>query len=185
MQAQGVTVSGMVTDSATGAPLPNVSVYFKSSGGVRTDSAGAYFLQAERAVAYIEFSIVGYKKLRLPIHQDTGMLEISVKLKPLYNELTGVTVTRKNKTRYTNKNNPAVDLIRQVIDHKSENRMEGYNSSSYEKYEKLQVSLSGLTEKLKKNRFTKKFGFVFDNGDTGKIEGKSNIAGVPGRNYFA
>ena len=26
---------------------------------------------------------------------------------------------------------------------------------------------------LKKNRFTKKFGFVFDNGDTTKIEGKS------------
>ena len=129
-QAQGVIVSGIVTDSSTNAPLSNVSVYFKGASGVRTDSAGTYFLQADRAAVYIEFSIVGYKKLRIPISQDTGRLEISVKLRPLYNELTGVTVTKKNKARYTNKNNPAVDLIRQVIDHKAENRMEGFASSS-------------------------------------------------------
>ncbi len=187
-QAQGVIVSGIVTDSTTNAPIANVSVYFKGAGGVRTDASGAYFLQAERAAVYIEFSIVGYKKLRIPITQDTGRLEISVQLKPLYNELTGVTVTKKNKARYTNKNNPAVDLIRQVIDHKAENRMEGFNSSSYEKYEKLQVSLSGLADKLKKNRFTKKFGFVFDNGDTSKIEGKSvspvYLEETISRNYY-
>ena len=173
MHGQGITVTGIVKDSSSGLPVSNVSVYFKNAKGMRTDSAGAYVLQSDQAVTYIEFSIVGYKKLRIPIKQDTGTLEINVKLRPLYNELSNVTVTKKNKARYTNKNNPAVELIRQVIDHKSENKMEGYNSSSYEKYEKLQVSLSNLTEKLKKNRFTKKFGFVFDNGDTSKIEGKS------------
>ncbi|MEO5594797.1 MAG: DUF5686 family protein [Chitinophagaceae bacterium] len=172
-QGQGITVSGTVRDSTSGLPVSNVSVYFKSAKGVRTDSAGTYFLQSDQPVTYVEFSIVGYKKLRIPIKQDTGTLEISVKIRPLYNELSNVTVTKKNKARYTNKNNPAVDLIRNVIDNKAQNRMEGYNSSSYEKYEKLQVSLSNLTEKLKKNRFTKKFGFVFDNGDTSKIEGKS------------
>ena len=173
VQGQGITVTGIVTDSTSGLPVSNVSVYFKNAKGVRTDSAGAYFLQSDQAVTYVEFSIVGYKKLRIPIKQDTGTLELSVRIRPLYNELTNVTVTKKNKARYTNKNNPAVDLIRNVIDNKAQNRMEGYNSSSYEKYEKLQVSLSNLTEKLKKNRFTKKFGFVFDNGDTSKIEGKS------------
>jgi hypothetical protein len=173
MHGQGITVTGIVKDSSSGLPVSNASVYFKNAKGVRTDSSGAYLLQSDQAVTYIEFSIVGYKKLRIPIKQDTGVLEINVKLRPLYNELSNVTVTKKNKARYTNKNNPAVELIRQVIDHKSENRMEGYNSSSFEKYEKLQVSLSNLTEKLKKNRFTKKFGFVFDNGDTSKIEGKS------------
>lgn len=171
-QAQGLTVTGVVRDSSNNLPVSNVSVYFKNAKGIRTDSAGAYFLQADRPVTYIEFSIVGYKKLRIPITQDTGLLEISVSLKPLYNELSNVVVTKK-KLKYTNKNNPSVDLIRKVIDHKAENRLEGYNSASYEKYEKLQVSLSGLQEKLKKNRFTKKFGFVFDNGDTMKLEGKS------------
>ena len=173
VKGQGITVTGMVKDSVTGAVMSNVSVYFKNAHGVRTDSAGLYFLQSDGAVTYIEFSIVGYKKLRIPIKQDTGTLEISVQLHPLYNQLNTVTITKKNKARYTNKNNPAVDLIRNVIDHKAENRMEGYNSSSYEKYEKMQISLSNLTEKLKKNRFTKKFGFVFDNADTSKIEGKS------------
>ncbi len=172
---QGLIVTGIVKDSATGIPVSNVSVYFKNAKGVRTDSSGMYFLQAETEspVVYVEFSIVGYKKLRIPIKQDTGTLEISVMLHPLYNELANVVVTKKNKAKYRNKDNPSVELIRKVIDHKAENRLEGYNSASYEKYEKLQVSLSGLTEKLKKSRFTRKFGFVFENGDTSKIEGKS------------
>lgn len=173
VKGQGLVVTGTVKDSATGALLQNISVYFKNTHGVRTDSAGMYFLQSDDPVFYIEFSSVGYKKLRIPIKQDTGTLELNVALHPLYNQLSTVTITRKNKARYTNKNNPAVDLIRNVIDHKSENRMEGFSSSSYEKYEKLQVSLSNLTEKLKKNRFTRKFGFVFDNADTSKIEGKA------------
>ncbi len=186
-QAQGLTVTGIVKDSSTGLPVSNVSVYFKNAKGIRTDSAGAYFLQSDRAVTYIEFSIVGYKKLRIPITQDTGLLEISVNIKPLYNELSNVVVTKK-KLKYSNKNNPSVELIRKVIEHKSENRLEGYNSASYEKYEKLQVSLSGLAEKLKKNRFTKKFGFVFDNGDTMKLEGKSvspvYLEETISRNYY-
>jgi len=170
---QGLIVTGTVKDSSSGLTISNVSVYFKNAKGVRTDSAGMYFLQSDQAVTYVEFSIVGYKKLRIPIKQDTGTLEISVLLRPLYNELSTVVVTKKNKAKYRNKDNPSVELIRKVIDHKSENRLEGYTSATYEKYEKLQVSLSGLTEKLKKSRFTRKFGFVFENGDTAKIEGKS------------
>ena len=182
VKGQGLVVTGTVKDSVTGAQLQNISVYFKNTHGVRTDSAGMYFLQSDDAVSYIEFSSVGYRKLRILIKQDTGTLELNVVLHPLYNQLSTVTITRKNKARYTNKNNPAVDLIRNVIDHKSENRMEGFSSSSYEKYEKLQVSLSNLTEKLKKNRFTRKFGFVFDNADTSKIEGQSCFTRLPGRN---
>ncbi|MDE3249446.1 MAG: carboxypeptidase-like regulatory domain-containing protein [Bacteroidota bacterium] len=172
-QAQRITVTGVVSDSTTGTPLSNVSVYFKNGGGVRTDAQGAYFLQTEQSPVYIEFSIIGYKKLRIPIKQDTGMLVISVKLHATYSELSNVTVTKKNKQRYRNKDNPAVELIRQVINHKDSNRVESFNSSTFERYEKMQVSLSNLSEKLKKNRFTKKFGFVFDNADTTKIEGKS------------
>jgi Family of unknown function (DUF5686)/CarboxypepD_reg-like domain len=173
VNGQGLTVTGTVKDSATGIVISNVSVYFKNAHGVRTDSVGTYFLESEQAAGYIEFSIVGYKKLRIPIKQDTGMLQIDVLLHPLYSELHAVVVTKKNKAKYRNKNNPAVDLIRLVIDHKSENKLEGYNSATYEKYEKMQISLSGLSEKLEKNRFTKKFSFVFENGDTGKLEGKS------------
>ena len=147
-----------------------------------------YFLQSDQAVGYIEFSIVGYKKLRFPIKQDTGTLVLDVQLHPLYSQLNNVTITKKNKARYTNKNNPAVDLIRKVIEHKSENKLEGYTSASYEKYEKMQISLSGLSEKLQKSRFTKKFGFVFENGDTTKLEGKSvspvYLEETLSRNYY-
>ncbi|MFT3933464.1 MAG: DUF5686 family protein [Chitinophagaceae bacterium] len=173
VKAQGLIVTGIVKDSSSNLPITNVSVYFRNSKGVRTDSAGSYFLQSDQSVGYIEFSIVGYKKLRIPIKQDTGTLEISVMLRPLYNELSNVVITKKNKAKYRNKDNPAVELIRKVIDHKAENKLQNYNSAQYEKYEKMQISLSGLAEKLEKNRFTKKFSFVFENGDTSKLEGKS------------
>src|ERR1700712_4605369 len=95
VHSQGLTVTGSVKDSATGALISNVSVYFKNAHGVRTDSVGTYFLQSDDPVTYIEFSIVGYKKLRIPIKQDTGMLEINVQLHAVYNQLTTVVVTKK------------------------------------------------------------------------------------------
>ena len=52
----------------------------------------------------------------------------------------------------------------------------------------MQISLSGLAEKLEKSRFTKKFSFVFENGDTGKLEGKTvspvYLEETLSKNYF-
>ncbi len=95
-----------------------------------------------------------------------------INLSRKFHQLTSATVINK-KQRYRNKNNPAVDLIRQVIDNKAKNRMEAYSFATYEKYEKLQVSVDKKTSKLGNNKLLKPYHFLVENGDTTKLEGRT------------
>ena len=103
-----------------------------------------------------------------PLNGDT----LFVYMQPNSSLLSSVTVKNK-KQKYRNKDNPAVELIRHVIDNKTKNRMESYEYAEYEKYEKLQLSLNNLSEKVKNSKLTKKYHFLFENADTTIIEGKS------------
>ena len=169
--AQTVEVSGTVKDSASSMPLQNVSVYVKGARGTRTDSAGNYSLTLRKAAAYIEFSNVGYKTLRRPLSSSASQT-VSISLQASFNELGAVTVVNK-KIKYTNKNNPAVELIRHVIENKSSNRMEAFTYASFERYEKMMLSLDKVSSKITNNKILKKYDFIFDNNDTTKFAGKS------------
>ena len=97
---------------------------------------------------------------------------IVVELQPDNTLLKAVTI-KKKKEKYRNKDNPAVELIRHVIDNKSKNRMEAYQFAQYEKYEKLQISLNNVSEKVRNSKLTKKYHFLFENADTTLIPGKA------------
>jgi len=53
-------------------------------------------------------------------------------------------VVRPKRERYTRRNNPAVDLIRKVIEHKGQNRIENKEKYKVELYEKLALSVDSL-----------------------------------------
>ncbi len=171
--AQTGTVAGLVRDSATQAPLTNVSISIKGQrGGTRTNTQGKFRIPVDRQTTILVISIVGYKTVTLRF-DSVPPQELTISLSPSYSELGHVTVKNK-KQKYRNKGNPAVELIRQVIDHKDANRMEGYAYASFEKYEKLQLSLSrSPSKKMAENKLTHKYQFLFENSDTTKLEGKS------------
>jgi len=171
--AQSLTVSGLVRDSLTHAPLSNVSVYFKNGGrGRRTDDAGRFTLHADKQYADLVVSLVGYRAVTIHLNGSENQ-ELTVNLAQQFEEL-GHVVVKNKKQKYRNKGNPAVELIKQVIDHKDSNRMESYAYASYEKYEKLQLSLSRSPgKKVGDNKLTHKYQFLFENSDTTKLEGKS------------
>ena len=171
VHAQSIVVTGMVTDSSGKTPLLNVSVYIKGSRGTRTDSAGHFYLPLNKATNYIEFSAVGYKTLRKTLNANAAQT-INVSLQASFNELGTVTVTNK-KIKYTNKNNPAVELIRHVIENKQNNRLRAFKYASFERYEKILLSLDKVSPKIKNNKVLKKFDFVFENTDTTKFDGRS------------
>ena len=87
--------------------------------------------------------------------------------------LNAVVVQSKNKTKYRNKDNPAVDLMRRVIANKDKNKPQNYDYVEFEQYEKVQLSLGRVTSKLAKSKFLKKYQFLLDNTDTTKIPGKA------------
>lgn len=170
--AQTTTVKGTVTDSHSGAPLPFINVFIPgTSNGVTTDAAGRYLLQFDLPKDSVRFAFLGYKTVIM--HVKTGVEQtLNVKLESSTKTLNEVVVKRK-KERYRNKDNPAVELIRLVIANKPKNRMEHFDYSHYNQYEKLDFSLSNLSEKVRNSRLTRKFKFILDNQDTTKVAGKS------------
>jgi hypothetical protein len=169
--AQTTTVKGTVTDKS-GSPLPFVSVFVPgTSSGIATDAAGRYELQFDSPKDSIRVSLLGYKTVNIRIQRGIVQTK-NVTLDNGAQNLSEVVVRRKRE-RYRNKDNPAVELIRLVIDNKSKNRMDHYDYANYNQYEKLEFALSNLSDKVRNNRFTKKYQFIFENQDTTKMEGRS------------
>lgn len=169
--AQNTIVKGTVVDSITKQPLANVSVFFKGRNGTTTDANGKYELQTIYNVSTIQFSYVGLRTLSIAITKNKTQ-EVNVAM-ALDQSLSNVTVTSKRRIKYSNRNNPAVELIRKVIENKSKNRTEVYDYVQYDQYEKLQLSLSKVPEKIASGKALKKYQFLFENKDTTKLEGKT------------
>lgn len=156
------TVSGKVTDAATGQPLEFITVSFVGSNhSVATDNTGHYKLSANGAYKQVSFSFVGYTKVVKDIRSGQGN-EVSVKLKSSQTELKEVQVTSRKETRYRNKGNPAVELIQQVIDHKAQNRMQSADYVQYDEYERMGLSLFNISQKLINSKFFSKYKFMLD-----------------------
>ncbi|MDP1622479.1 MAG: DUF5686 family protein [Bacteroidales bacterium] len=164
-------VKGKITDAVTGESLPVVAVVFvKTTTGTTSDTNGYYYLTGKNTSNTVQFSCLGYESLEMPVLTGKSQT-IDIQLKPQSQQLNELVIKSK-KSRYRNKNNPAVDLINQVIEHKDENRKEQFNTYRYEKYEKILFALSNLTEEFKNRKYLKKFKFIFNNVDTIKIPGK-------------
>lgn len=165
------TVRGLVTDAKTGDPLPFVSVLLDgTTEGRNTDFNGQYFMETNTPGTKLKFLLIGYQAVIKDIVQGQSQI-ISVKMTPVAKELKTVEI-KASKQRYKNKDNPAVELIDRVIEHKKQNRKDQLVAYQYEKYEKVQFALSNITEKFKNRKYLKKFQFVFDNLDSNQMPGK-------------
>ncbi|NLJ43843.1 MAG: carboxypeptidase-like regulatory domain-containing protein [Bacteroidales bacterium] len=160
-------IKGVVTDASTGEPVPYASVLLKgTSVGTLTDATGKYLIETTIRASEIRFSFIGYDPETRPIRQGVAQT-IDIKLKVTSITLNEVTV-KPGKREYRNRNNPAVELIENVIRHKSLNRPESFDFLQYEKYEKIQLALSNITEDFKRAPIFRKYSFIFDNTDTTK-----------------
>ena len=166
-------VEGIVTDKISKQPLQYVSVVFKGGRGTVTDSLGHFILRSSgNAGNLVQITYVGYKMvLRTIVAGTTQTINIEMETDP--KATNNVTVSTNKRAPYRNKNNPAVELIRRVIENKPINRAEHYDYVQYEQYEKMEVSISNVSEKLTKSKLLKNYQFIFENRDTTKVEGKA------------
>ncbi|MCX2496294.1 DUF5686 family protein [Pedobacter sp. PF22-3] len=171
--AQRTVVSGTVRDAVTKETLPNVSVFFKDTQiGTQTDTNGKYILVSPNPQSELSFNYVGYRtafKNTVP----AATQELDVALVPDSRALDEVVIVGGKKVRYRNKDNPAVELIRQVIAHKDENRIKSYNTVSFRQYEKMLFSMSNVSDKFKNKRMFKNYQFLFQEQDPTLIGGKN------------
>jgi TonB-linked SusC/RagA family outer membrane protein len=88
--AQNRTVTGTVTASDDGLPIPGVSVRVKgTTSGTQTNATGKYSLSVPNGATLV-FTFVGYAQLELPVGTSSTL---NAKLNPASKQLTEVVVT--------------------------------------------------------------------------------------------
>lgn len=168
MQAQFRSAGGVVTDKSTKKPMEYISVYIKSTAsGCVTNYNGEFYVHDSSGADTLVIDAIGYEKhyIKLKPGQNLGL---KVQLKPASIELAGAVVKPKRE-RYKKKENPAVELIRNVIANKGQNRIESKEYFKSDYHEKLTLSLDDYTPDFEKK---KKMRFVQEHIDTSEITGK-------------
>ncbi|MGM0504499.1 MAG: DUF5686 family protein, partial [Bacteroidota bacterium] len=162
--SQMTKVRGMIKDSETGEPIPFVNVTFPNSTiGTITNTAGEYFLESRQSYDSIIASFVGYKPQVKAINALTYQV-INFKLESNVYELEEIIVLPTE--------NPAHRIIRNIIANKKNHNPRKYDSYTYELYNKIEIDVNNVNDKLKNHRLLKDFQFIFDYTDTSAITGK-------------
>lgn len=161
LAASAQKIQGVVTDSLTNEPLSYISVYYDGKGvGDVTDINGHYSVETRQGWNKLTFSSIGYvtkvvdivpgvtKTLNVKMSTDDVMLQ-EVMVKP-------------KKEKYSRKNNPAVELMKKVIAHKKNNKLEENDYYQYNKYQKITMSLNDVTPEMLEKGMYKKMPFLKD-----------------------
>jgi hypothetical protein len=173
LHAQTV-VRGVVTDAKTKEAMPYVTVSFVgTTQGISTNGQGRYTLSTtDNTVTQVKVSFVGYKTAVRTVTPGQDQT-INIAIAENSQSLNEVVVRSAKKKKYSNKNNPAVELIRQVIAHKAQNQVENYNYAEYKQYERMNFSLSNLSDKFRNKKIFKNYQFLFREQDSTAIGGKT------------
>ncbi len=160
-------VVGVVRDSLTRETLPYVSIYFKNTTrGTITDVSGRFTIMAKES-GQLVFSMMGYKDYRVNVKADGVKRNLKINLSPDNVSLGEVVVTSKKKQKYRSKNNPAVDLVKEMIDKRDVYDPKRHDYCSYDKYQKITYAWNEF-EEGKYNGLSRKFGFLYDHTDTSR-----------------
>jgi hypothetical protein len=174
LYAQQTIITGSVTDAGNKQTLPSVSISFtNSTTGTTTDLNGKYRLAtSNQQYKQIKISFLGYKDAFLAVVPGKEQV-INVRMFPASQQLNEVVVKSGKKAKYRNKDNPAVELIRKVIENKEKNRPEAYNYVEYKEYDKMMFALSNVSAQFSDRKFFRKYKFILDNRDSTLVPGKS------------
>ena len=155
-------VSGTVTDKNTGEALAFVQIAVPGTrSGTVSDINGRFDLSITASDTVLQFRMVGYRPQTVLLKGHTSR-RLKVSMEPEVTTLQAVNVTAKRgkRERYRRRNNPAVELVRHVIDHKGDNNILSSEKFSRKVFEKLNMCLDQFHPDFEKHLFWKHFPFV-------------------------
>ncbi|HEV8079860.1 MAG TPA: DUF5686 family protein [Chitinophagaceae bacterium] len=158
--AQLRIVSGKVIDAKTKLPLSSCSVYALHSGnGVITDENGNYNMTISDRIDSIAISMVGYTAVYKPVTKEK-IQAIIFEVQPSAGSMGEVTISAKSK--YTR----AQRLVRLVIKNKSKHNVYENDNFQSRVYDKVELDIKNIPEKIQNNRLLKPLEFLFNNMDS-------------------
>ena len=163
-------IRGRVVDAKTRQPLEGANVYYEGKNvGGQTDNDGAFVIPEAQDWHELTISSMGYKTQVVKL--KSGQKSLTVRLQPDPRMINEVTVEAR-KTKYSRKNNPAVELMRKVIASKKFNSLESHDFYFYTKYEKMTFSVNEFSDQFFEEGDFKQLSFLRDHaevcGQTGK-----------------
>ena len=163
-------ITGYVTDAETGDSIPYASVVYKGHQLSAISNGEGRYVIARHEGWNITFSAVGYKTRIIPVNAKTKA-KLNIALKPDRQTLAEVTVKAK-RSKYSRKNNPAVELMKRVVEAKKKTDLSVNDYYRYNKYEKITTSLNDLKpEQLETGPF-KKHPWLVEQVETSSATGK-------------
>ena len=160
-------ITGTVSDEETTEPVPFATVVAgNDEEATTTDADGHYVFKLNKPYSYIRIEAIGYSPVEVRLGKERRQVH-DVRLRPAIYEMQEVTVRPK---RYTNRDNPAVELIRLVVDNRDKNRVANLPTYQEEQYEKVVIGFGNIPHKTINRRIFKKIRFLWENVDSNKIE---------------
>lgn len=141
-------ITGQVVDSEDGYPVPYATVGYEGMRlSVQSDDEGRFSIERHVGQTIVARS-VGYVAEKVKVRENTNNL--TIKLKQETTKMDEVEVRGRRK-RYSRKENPAVELMRRVIEAKKLTDLENYPYYQYMKYQKItlarnDVDTTGMTK---------------------------------------
>ena len=163
-------IRGVVLDDVTGDSIPFASVAYKGRNVATSCNARGHFHIKKHKGWRLTFSAIGYVTQTINVTEDTPE-ELVIRLHNEDLELSEVIVKSK-KSRYSRKNNPAVELMKKVIAAKKVNKLENKDFYSYDKYEKMTLSINNIAPEALLHGFLARRKYMIDQVEKSPISDK-------------
>lgn len=161
-------IAGRVLDAQTGEAAPFVNVFYEGTKSiVQTDIDGKFSI-TYRQGGRLKFSSVGYESQTI---RTTKRDSLIVRFKPSDFGLGEAKVVTK-KTKYSRKNNPAVELMKKVIAAKKMSDLKQRDYYSIQQYNKLSLALADVTPRVFEEGKFKRMPFLKEHVEKSPETGK-------------
>ena len=152
--SQVTKVSGRVYDPLTGEPISFATLLFTGTTvGKNADINGNYSIETNLMVDSLKATFIGYLPASVKVKRgQTQTIDIAMRVNKF--DLPEVTINAGE--------NPAIILLKKVLDNKPNNDRDRLQAYNYEAYNKIEFDINKVTEKFTKRRLFKPFKFVFD-----------------------
>lgn len=164
-------LTGIVTDSISGEPLPFANISSKKTPKENrvADENGAFHVFTRGDGLGWTVSYTGYETKPIIIQNcDTTVI---VRLSPTSHDLNEV-IVRPGKEKYSKKNNPAVDFVNRLRKESSKHNPAKEPFYSYDKYEKTILALNEFGGSFESGFLSKQGKFLENYVDTSSWTGK-------------
>jgi len=157
----GYVIYGKVADAATGEGIPFATIFFYgTSTGAVADLDGNFILRFPSLPSdTMRIEAVGYKPNKRILHKEKKEYNYIIELSRSVHSLDEFTIHAGE--------DPAVVLMRKIIENKPNNDPDRAENYSYEAYNRLEADLQRLTKsQFEKIPLLKNYAFIYNNLDT-------------------